>query len=108
GYSHAADTLAARTPNRRSLAREMSLVSACRQVVFDGSDEALGSLFDLASDSRTTPAFRQVSIAALYYAYLARRDTGRAKAAADALWAESESARAHLEAMGVRPLAREA
>ena len=44
----------------------------------------------------------------LFYAYRARRDLDRAAATANALWAEAEAARSELEAMGVRPLAREA
>ena len=44
----------------------------------------------------------------LYHAYRARRDNERAAATAAAIWAEAENARQQLEAMGVRPLSRDA
>ncbi|MCA3080451.1 MAG: hypothetical protein ING71_16875, partial [Rhodocyclaceae bacterium] len=43
-------------------------------------------------------------LATLFHLYRMRGDTARASAVADAIWAEAESARAHLEAAVNRPL----
>jgi predicted ArsR family transcriptional regulator len=49
-----------------------------------------------------------MAMIALHYVYKARGDRERARATANALWAEAEGARQHLQAMGERPLYREA
>lgn len=113
GYSHASDVLAAellrkRKPGRGVSAREASLLTSVRDAMRELDDEdALAGLYHLAAEARGNAAFRQTAIAALYYAYLARKDAQRARGTADALWAEAEASRRQLEAMGVRPLERD-
>ena len=46
-------------------------------------------------------------MAALFQVYRVRRQLDAARQTADALWAEAETARQQLEAMGIRPLPRD-
>ncbi len=109
GYTGAADKLMARLADKRKGAagistREASLLRALRDALDAGNGAGLSVLHGLAGESGRGPAVRQLAIVALYYAYKARRDFDRARATAGAVWAEAESVRRELEAMGVRPL----
>lgn len=113
GFSHAAEQLVAEIARKRKAGRSISardaeLLAAMRGVLYRRDEEALGALHHLAAEGRGNAAFRHLAMAALYYAYRAWKDDERAKATADALWAEAEAARGQLEAMGVKPLGREA
>jgi DNA-binding CsgD family transcriptional regulator len=113
GYSHAADRLGANLANKHRggpgmTAREASLLRCLRDAVQDRDDAPVAALHHLASESARSPVLRQTVMVALFHAYKAVRDFDRARGTAEALWAEAEGARQQLEAMGVRPLAREA
>jgi DNA-binding CsgD family transcriptional regulator len=112
GYSTAAERLTAQFSARRKgpgvTPREASLLRALREALERGSEAGISALHELAAEGGRAPIIRQVAMVALFHAYRARHDDDRARATANAIWAEAEGARQQLEAMGVRPLAREA
>jgi len=112
GYSTAASRLVSSLGDRRRGAaaiagREMSLMRAVCEAAESNAQTALDALHALASDGRA-PALRHVAIAALFHVFRSRKLDEAAGQTADALWAEAETARQQLDAMGVRPLARTA
>jgi len=113
GYSGAGDQLAGHLSLKRKgaagiTAREAQLLRAAREASDGNSGSGIAGLHEVASESARAPVVKQVAMAALFHAFRARRDTERARATANAIWAEAESARQQLEAMGVRPLGRDA
>jgi DNA-binding CsgD family transcriptional regulator len=114
GFSGAAQKLSSQLQHRRRPGaglsqREINLLTAVEGAMGSGAnaDAALASLHHIA-ESPSAPILRQVAMACLFHAYRARRDTPRAHGTANAIWSEAEKTRQQLEAMGVRPLAREA
>lgn len=112
GFSAAASRLIAMLGDKRrggaiTGAREMSLMRAASEAAEGKGEASLAALHALAADGRA-PALRQVAMAALFHVYRTRKQFDAARQTADALWADAESARQQLEAMGVRPLSREA
>jgi len=111
GYSGAAERLTAQFAARRKgpgiTPREASLLRALREALERGSESGIAALHELASESTRAPIVRQIAMVALFHAYQARHDEERSRATANAIWAEAEGARQQLEAMGVRPLARD-
>ncbi len=112
GYSGAAERMTAVLGDRRRMgtasARELALLKALGAAL-DAKDVAgMNALYEMASQGSRVPLLKQVAMVGLFYAYRARRDLDRAAATANALWSEAEAARTELDAMGVRPLAREA
>ena len=113
GYSTAAERLSApllrkRRDGREVSPREVTLLRALREALEGGSDAALGSLYQLASENASAQGIRQVAMVALFHAYKARKDSERARATAEAIWSEAEATRRQIEAMGVRPFPRDA
>jgi DNA-binding CsgD family transcriptional regulator len=111
GYSSAADGLVAQLSSKRKAganARELALLRAVRASLGGEADSAIASLHQLATENARAPILRQLAMIALYYVYKGRRDTERACATASAIWADAEAGRQQLEAMGVRPLGRDA
>ena len=112
GYSHAADGCVgklnrARKAGRALSARESAFLRALKGAVYDGEMEGLASITQLAGEKSTPTVLKHVATVALFHVYRGQRDAPRAVETANVLWAEAESARQQLEAMGVRPLARE-
>ena len=112
GFTHAADRCIAqlgraRRGGRALSVRELNYLRSLRAAIYEDDAGALSSLHALAGE-KTNPALRHVATAALFHAYKLRKDEGRAHDVANVLWGEAESARQQLEAMGIRPLAREA
>ena len=110
GYSSAYERLSAPLLIRRKgavgvTAREAALLRAVGEAL--ESESGIPALHDIAAENGRSPIVKQVAMAALFHVYRIRRDGDRARATANAVWAEAESARQQLEAMGVRPLARE-
>lgn len=110
GFSSAADDLLGRLGQKRKggtgvTPREMAAVRALRDAVETGSADAMAALYKAATDGAGSPAHRQAAMVMLFHAYRLRKDALRARQTANALWAEAESARRELEAMGDRPLA---
>lgn len=87
---------------------ELTLLRSLRDALGPKGGDAIACLHHLAAQRSATPVLRQTAMVALYYAYKARKDRERARATANALWAEAENARQHLQAMGERPLYRDA
>jgi DNA-binding CsgD family transcriptional regulator len=112
GFSAAAQRLVAQLNHRRKTAlgisqRESNLLAAVEGAMGANAEAGLAALHHVA-ESPNAPMLRQVAMVCLFHAYRARRDGVRALATANAIWSEAEKTRQQLEAMGVRPLARDA
>ena len=113
GYSRAADTLVGRLAKvrrggRAASGRELTLLRALREALHSDDEASLGPVHSLAIEKAASPAAKQLAMVAMFHVYRQRKDAERARETANVIWAEAESARRQLEAMGVRPLAREA
>ena len=112
GYSSAAGQVTTKLARmkrgtRRVSSRDILLLEAVRDV--EGKkDAALERVYRAAVEAPAQTPARHLALAALYHAYRAGGDLERAKGTAEALWAEAEASRRNLEAMGERPLTREA
>jgi hypothetical protein len=71
-------------------------------------EEGLAVLSRLADRNSQRPVFRHLLMVALFHIYRQRADTERAAATGNALWAEAEAARKHLQSMGDGTFAVEA
>jgi len=112
GFSAAAQKLSGQLQHRRKPGigisqRELNLLSAVEGALGHNAESGLTSLHH-AAESPSAPILRQVAMVCLFHAYRARKDLARAHATANAIWSEAEKTRQQLEAMGVRPLARDA
>lgn len=110
GYSSAYERFSAPLLLKRKgaaaiTAREAALLRAVHGAL--EGDAGMAGLHEIAADNTRSPMVKQTAMAALFHVYRMRRDADRARATAGAIWADAESARQQLEAMGVRPLARE-
>jgi DNA-binding CsgD family transcriptional regulator len=113
GYSNAADSYIGQLSKVRRGARlvnerEALFMRSLRDAVYSNDEDALAQIHQLASEKAGNPVMKHVAGVALFHAYRARKDFGRARDTANALWAQAEAGRRQLEAMGVRPLDREA
>lgn len=113
GYSAAAARLVSSLSDKRKGAsavagRELALMRAVVEAAEGRTEASLASLHAIAADKGRSPALKQIAMASLFHAYRARKQLAQAKQTAEALWAEAETVRQQLEAMGVRPLSREA
>ena len=116
GYSNAADqviiTLKRREKGRLGIsANEHKMIRALRDALNPQSenyDNALASLYVMATENSVQPVFKHVVMTALFYVYLERQDVTRALGTANAIMAETESVRQHLQAMGENPLYKDA
>lgn len=113
GYSAAANRLISTLGDRRKGAaalagREMALMRAVAAAMEGRDQESIAALHALAAEKARAPALKQLAVAALFHVYRTRKQLECARQTADVLWAEAEASRQQLEAMGVRPLTREA
>jgi DNA-binding CsgD family transcriptional regulator len=111
GYSSASERLVGPLMLKRKgapaiTAREAALLRTLGEAL-EGRESGIGALHEIAAEGGRNPIVKQVAMASLFHVHRFRRDADRARATAKAIWAEAESARQQLEAMGVRPLARE-
>ncbi|HEX4943759.1 MAG TPA: helix-turn-helix transcriptional regulator [Usitatibacteraceae bacterium] len=109
GYTKAADRVMAQLVKRRKgrvgiSTREITLLTALRDVVDNHTANGIASLYRLATESPAKPVPRHAAMAALYWIHRAGKDADAARATANAIWAEAEAARQQLQAMGERPL----
>lgn len=109
GYARAADRVMTQLEKRRKgrvgiSARELALLSALRDAFEGKPAEGLAGLHRLATEGSAKPVSRQAAMVALYWTHRARKDRAAACRTANALWAEAESVRQQLHAMGERPL----
>lgn len=112
GYSHAADgciaqLTRARKGGRALSARESAFLRSLRAAVYEEDAQAIESLQALAADDKAAAPLRHVALVSLFHLHRARKEPLPAREVANVLWSEAEAARQQLEAMGVRPLARE-
>ncbi|HZZ92038.1 MAG TPA: helix-turn-helix transcriptional regulator [Usitatibacter sp.] len=112
GFSAAAQKLAAQLQHRRRSSigisqRESNLLAAVEGAMGANADAGLAALHH-AAEAANAPILRQIAMVCLFHAYRARKDSPRAHGTANAIWSEAEKTRQQLEAMGVRPLARDA
>jgi DNA-binding CsgD family transcriptional regulator len=112
GFSSAAQKLAAQLHHRRRSSvgisqREANLLAAVEGAMGANAEPGLSALHHVA-EAPNAPILRQVAMVCLFHAYRAGRDSARAHGTANAIWSEAEKTRQQLEAMGVRPLARDA
>ena len=108
GYTSAADRLTGQLTQKRKAGtsaspREVTMLRALRTAL-DGNEDGLSQLHELATEKAASAPLRQLASVLLFHAYAARRDFDRARSMASAVWAEAESARQQLQAMGERPL----
>jgi DNA-binding CsgD family transcriptional regulator len=112
GYSNAADGYLAQLGRVRKgktvSAREMALLRSLREAVYEKDEEALTTIHEIACEKSGNTLVKQLAAVLLFHAYRLRKDTARARETANALWAHAEESRRQLEAMGVRPFARDA
>jgi DNA-binding CsgD family transcriptional regulator len=113
GYTSAADRVVAQLSRARKgrlgvTPGEQTLLKALRDAQQASGTNALSCLYHLAVQKTAKPVFRQLAMVSLYWAYRSAKDPERARDTANALWVEAESARQQLQAMGERPLGREA
>ncbi|MBL0141125.1 MAG: helix-turn-helix transcriptional regulator [Betaproteobacteria bacterium] len=113
GYTRAADRVMAQLTRgkkgRLSIsAKEIALLAALREALEGNAESGLASIYRLATENSVKPIPRHAAMASLYWTYLARKDRERALGAANALFAEAEAVRQQLQAMGERPLYRDA
>jgi DNA-binding CsgD family transcriptional regulator len=92
----------ARHGSHRASARELNLLEAVRDATETRKADAIERIHRAASEAPAHTPARHLAMAALFHAYAAQRDTDRARRTAQALWAEAESSRQHLQAMGER------
>jgi len=109
GYTRAAERVMTQLVKRRKgrvgiTTRELALLSALRDAFDAKAGDGLQALYKLATESAAKPIPRQVAMVALYWACRARKELDAARGTANALWAEAESVRQQLQAMGERPL----
>ena len=116
GYSNAADQVISQLKRREKgrlgiSGNEYKMIRALRDALNPQSgngDNALASLYHMAAENTSQPVFKHVVMTALFYVYKERQDTERARATANAIWAEAEGVRQHLQAMGEKPLYKDA
>jgi len=106
GYTHAADRCVAALSRRKG--RELALLRGLKDAVYSRSESGLNALQQAATEKAGNPAVRQLAMVLLFQACRARRNADAAREVGNAIWAEAEDARRQLEAMGIRPLARDA
>lgn len=112
GYSNSGDRALAMLGRKRKSGRgisnrELVLLRSLRQAMESAGEAGLAALYPLAAEGAGRGELRHLAMVALFHAYRARKDADRARATANAIWAEAEAVRRQLEAMGVRPLSRE-
>ena len=116
GYSNAADRVIVQLKRREKgrlgvSGNEYKMIRALRDALnpqSDNGDDALASLYHLATENTSQPVFKHVVMTSLYYVYKERQDFERARGTANAIWAEAEGVRQHLQAMGEKPLYKDA
>ncbi len=116
GYSNAADQVIVQLKRREKgrlgiSGSEHKMIRALRDALnakSENADNALASLYHMATENTAQPVFKHVVMTALFYVYKERQDIERARGCANAIWAEAESVRQHLQAMGEKPLYQDA
>ncbi len=113
GYTYAADMVIHQLPRKKNgsiglTANEFTLVNAMRDALYTSRKASIICLHHLVAENASQPSFKHAVMVALYFYYRKVRDIPRATATANAIWAEAESVRQHLQAMGERTFDQEA
>ena len=113
GYTSRAEKFLQHVARRRkaghgATAKELAFLKLLLEAFEKQGDEALAGVHHLAHESGPASGLKHLALVSLYYAWAARGDDERIRASALAVWLEAESIRGQLEAMGERPLGREA
>ena len=116
GYSNAANQLIVQLKRREKgrlgiSGNEYKMIRALRDAFHpqsENSDNALASLYHMAAENNSKPVFKHAVMTSLFYVYKERQDLERASGTANAIWAEAEGVRQHLQAMGEKPLYKDA
>ena len=98
----------ARRGTHRASAREMHLLEVVRAAFEIRKADAIERIHRAAMDAPAHTPMRHMAMAALFHAHMAHGDAERARHAAQALCAEAESSRQHLQSMGERIFAEDA
>ncbi len=85
---------------------QLALLAACRDFALGKPAEA--ALQRIATAQGSSEAVRSFAMVLLFHGHRLRRQWAAAVGTADAIWAAAEAARGDLEAMGFRPLDRQA
>jgi DNA-binding CsgD family transcriptional regulator len=109
GYTNAAERVMVSLPQKKNgsigiTLSEHTLLVALRDALYGERDDAIACLHHLVSENAFQQTFKHIAMAVLYYAYRQRRDLQRAEAVANAIWAEAETVRLHLQAVGEKIL----
>lgn len=109
GYTSSARKAMSSLPARKAgslgvTVDELRALTAASDAVEKSNDSAIHAIHDMIDSGTARPVYRHLLLATLFHLYRMRGDTARASAVADAIWAEAENARAHLEAAGDRAL----
>lgn len=113
GYTSSARRAMSTLPAKKSgslgvTVDELRALTAASDAIEKSNDSAIVAIHDMIESSAARPVYRHLLLATLFHLYRLRGDAVRASCVGDALWAEAEGARAHLEAAGDRPLPPEA
>ncbi len=113
GFSLAGDRLASQLTDKRKAGRgvttrEATLMRLARDAFQAQDAQAAAALQKFAGEKSSAAVIKQAAMVLAFHAFKARSEDARARQCANAMWAEAESARKHLEAMGERPLGGEA
>ncbi len=113
GYTGRAEKFLQQVARRRktghgATAKEFAFLKLLLDAFEKRGDEALAGVHHLATEPGPATTLKHLALVSLYYAWVTRGDEDRAKASARAVWLEAESIRGQLEAMGERPLGRDA
>ena len=116
GYSNAADQVIIQLKRREKgrlgiSGNEYKMIRALRDAFNpqnENRDNALASLYHMAAENTSQPVFKRVVMTSLFCVYKERQDLERARGTANAIWAEAEGVRQHLQAMGEKPLYKDA
>ena len=113
GHSAAAARLTsqiarAKQGSARATARDIHLLEAVRDAIERKKADALERIYRSAVDAAAHTPARHVAMAALFHAYALHGEADRARRTAQALWAEAEASRQHLQAMGERVFGQDA
>lgn len=109
GYANCARKAMAAMPSKEGgrigiTQDEKTMLVAIADAVDNSIESAFGVLHQLQESNVSTPVFRQLLIVALFHLHKHRGDLEHARYFANALWADAESVRHHLQALGEKNL----
>ena len=109
GYTKAAERVMTQLVKRKKgrvgiSTKELTLLGALRDALDTRTADGVASLYRLATENSAKPMPRHAALVAMYWVHKSRRESDAARGTANAIWAEAETVRQQLLAMGERPL----